>query len=102
VELIGQFTPEDRPDLFMVDMRLPDKGRDWVRSAVRGTSACEHVPMFVITNSGDDRDIAESYQLEASAVLLKPLSHAIFREEISRAGYLRGLECTKSALESVA
>jgi CheY-like chemotaxis protein len=80
VELIGHFT-QNCPDLFMVDLRLPDNGGGW---AVGGSSACEHVPMFVITSSGYDRDIAKSYRLGASAVLLKPLSRAIFREEITR------------------
>src|SRR5579864_4009551 len=36
VELIGHFTSEDRPDLFMVDLRLPDNGGFSVLSAVRG------------------------------------------------------------------
>jgi CheY-like chemotaxis protein len=88
VDLIGHFTQEDRPDLFMVDLRLPDNGGFAVLSAVKGSTACENVPLFVITSSGYDRDIAECYQLGASAVLCKPLSRAIFREEIARAGLI--------------
>jgi CheY-like chemotaxis protein len=90
VDLIGQFTSEDRPDLFMVDLRLPNNGGFSVLSAVRGTTACEHVPLFVITSSGYDRDIAECYELGASAVLCKPLSRASFREEIVRVGLIPG------------
>jgi len=90
VELIGHFTSEDRPDLFMVDLRLPDNGGFAVLTAVRNSGACENVPMFVITSSGYDRDIAECYQLGASAVLCKPLSRAIFREEIARVGLIPG------------
>ena len=37
-----------------------------------------------------DRDIAECYQMGASAVLCKPLSRAIFREEIARVGLIPG------------
>ena len=90
VDLIGHFTAEDRPDLFMVDLRLPDNGGFSVLSAVKNNSACESVPLFVITSSGYDRDIAECYQLGASAVLCKPLSRAIFREETARAGLIPG------------
>ena len=86
--MIGHFTPEDRPDLFMVDLRLPDNGGFSVISAVRGSPACENVPLFVITSSGYDRDIAECYELGASAVLCKPFSRAIFREEFARVGVL--------------
>ena len=46
------------------------------------------VPMFVITSSLYDRDIAESYQLGASAVLCKPLSRAKLRDELVRVGAL--------------
>ncbi len=90
VELIGHFTEEDRPDLFMVDLRLPENGGFAVLSAVKSSEACVEVPLFVITSSGYDRDIAECYQLGASAVLCKPLSRAIFREEIVRAGLIAG------------
>ena len=90
VDLIGHFTPEDRPDLFMVDLRLPDNGGFSVLSAVKSSPACENVPLFVITSSGYDRDIAECYQLGASAVLCKPLSRAVFREETARVGLIAG------------
>ena len=90
VDLIGHFTAEDRPDLFMVDLRLPDNGGFSVISAVKGSTACENVPLFVITTSGYDRDIAECYELGASAVLCKPLSRAIFRDEIARVGLIPG------------
>jgi len=90
VDLIGHFTAEDRPDLFMVDLRLPDNGGFSVITAIKGSTACENVPLFVITSSGYDRDIAECYQMGASAVLCKPLSRAIFREEIARVGLIPG------------
>jgi CheY-like chemotaxis protein len=90
VDLIGHFTEEDRPDLFMVDLRLPENGGFAVLSAVKSNQSCVEVPLFVITSSGYDRDIAECYQLGASAVLCKPLSRAIFREEIVRAGLIAG------------
>ena len=88
--MIAQFTEQDRPDLFLVDLRLPDNGGFSVLQAARSNEALTTVPMFVITSSLYDRDIAESYQLGASAVLCKPLSRAIFREEIARVGLIPG------------
>src|ERR1039458_2437076 len=66
--MIAQFTEHDRPDLFLVDLRLPDNGGFSVLQATRANEALTTVPMFVITSSLYDRDIAESYQLGASAV----------------------------------
>jgi CheY-like chemotaxis protein len=86
--MIAQFTELDRPDLFLVDLRLPDNGGFSVLQAARANEALTSVPMFVITSSLYDRDIAESYQLGASAVLCKPLSRAKLRDELVRVGAL--------------
>ena len=91
VDLVQQFTEDDRPDLFLVDLRLPDNGGFAVLSAVKQAAACSDVPVFVITSSLYDRDIAECYELGASAVLCKPLSRANFREELARVGVLPGV-----------
>lgn len=86
--MIAQFTERDRPDLFLVDLRLPDNGGFAVLQATRASEALAGVPMFVITSSLYDRDIAESYELGASAVLCKPLSRAKLRDELVRVGAL--------------
>ena len=88
LEMITQFTELDRPDLFLVDLRLPDNGGFSVLQATRNNEALVSVPMFVITSSLFDRDIAESYELGASAVLCKPLSRAKLRDELVRVGAL--------------
>lgn len=88
VGLIGQFTEADRPDLMLVDLRLPDNGGFSVLTAARSSEACANVPTFVITSSLYDQDIAQSYELGASAVLCKPLSRASLREELIRIGKL--------------
>lgn len=88
VGLIGQFTENDRPDLMLVDLRLPDNGGFSVLTAARSSEACNTVPTFVITSSLYDQDIAQSYELGASAVLCKPLSRASLREELIRIGKL--------------
>jgi CheY-like chemotaxis protein len=86
--LIHRFTEYDRPDLMLVDLRLPDHGGFEVLSAARCHEACAHVPTFVLTSSLYDQDVAQSYNLGASAVLCKPLSRANLREELVRIGKL--------------
>ena len=89
IGLIGQFTDQDRPDLMLVDLRLPEGGGFAVLSAIRAHDPCLSVPIFVITSSMYDLDIAQSYELGASAVLCKPLSRAILKEELARIGVIR-------------
>jgi CheY-like chemotaxis protein len=86
--LIDHFTEYDRPDLMFVDLRLPDNGGFEVLSAARSHEACAQVPTFVITSSLYDKDVAQSYDLGATAVLCKPLSRANLREELTRIGKL--------------
>ena len=88
--LIDQFTEHDRPDLVLVDLRLPDSGGFEVLSAVRSHEACAQVPAFVLTSSLYDKDVAQSYDLGAAAVLCKPLSRAILKEELARIGVIPG------------
>ena len=88
IGLISQFTEHDRPDLILVDLRLPDNRGLEVLSAATSQEACAQVPALVITSSLYDEDVARSYQLGASAVLSKPLSRASLREELVRIGTL--------------
>src|SRR5690349_18102588 len=59
MEMMAQFTEFDRPDLFLIDLRLPDNGGFSVMQAARSNPAIERVPLFVITSSLYDRDIAK-------------------------------------------
>jgi CheY-like chemotaxis protein len=86
--LIEHFTEQDRPDLILVDLRLPDNGGFEVLTAARSHEACAQVPTFVLTSSLYDKDVAQSYNLGAAAVLSKPLSRANLREELVRIGKL--------------
>src|SRR5271168_932388 len=95
VSVIAQFTEHDHPDLMLVDLRLPDNGGFAVLSAIRSHETCMNVTAFVITSSLYDQDIAQSYELGASAVLCKPLSRASLREELIRIGKLPPNDRTK-------
>ena len=83
INLIRDFTYLDRPDLIVVDLRLPKNGGFGVLSAVRAHAPSAQVPVFVVTSSVYDGDIALSYELGASTVLCKPLSRAKLRENWS-------------------
>src|ERR1035437_4782517 len=48
--MIAQFVEHDRPDLFLVCLRLPDNGCCSVLQATRANEALTAVPMFVITS----------------------------------------------------
>src|SRR6202166_1976955 len=88
VELIQQFTDTDRPDLMLVDLRLPDNGGFAVLLAARAHEPCSPLAVFVNTGSLDAVDVAQSYELGAPGVWCKPLSRAILKEELARIGVI--------------
>jgi CheY-like chemotaxis protein len=100
LSLITRFTDHDRPDLILIDLRLPDNGGFDVLAAVRSHEACVQVPALVLTSSLYDKDVAQSYELGASAVLCKPLSRANLREELTRIGKLAPKESSFRATTS--
>ena len=88
LDLVARFTEHDRPDLMLVDLRLPDNRGLEVLWAASAHEACAQVPTFVITSSRYDQEVAQSYQFGAPAVLSKPRSRASLREELVRIGSL--------------
>src|SRR5260370_12579441 len=67
--MISQFTDNDRPDLFLVDLRLPDNGGFSLLQAARGNEALRSVPMFLLTRPLYDPAISEGYPVDARAGL---------------------------------
>src|SRR5580698_195208 len=51
VGLVAQFTEHDRPDLMLIDLRLPDNGGFSILTAVHSSETCSSVPILVITSS---------------------------------------------------
>jgi len=86
--IIDNFTDLDRPDLVLVDLYLPNEGGFRVLSGLKAHGLPPEVPIFVVTSSMYDRDVALSYELGACAVLFKPLSRAQLKEELKRMGAL--------------
>jgi CheY-like chemotaxis protein len=86
--IIDKFTDTDRPDLILVDLYLPGEGGFRVLSGLRSHGLPSEVPIFVVTSSMYDRDVALSYELGACAVLFKPLSRAQLRDELRRMAVL--------------
>lgn len=79
----GKHAERDRtvqPDLILLDLKLPRiSGLDVLRR-IRATAATKLLPVVVLTASGEDADVARSYELGANAYLRKPVDFAIFIE----------------------
>jgi CheY-like chemotaxis protein len=71
------------PDLVLLDLNLPKlSGRD-VLVAIKEDRRLMHIPVIVLSASENEQDIARSYDLHATAYIVKPLTLAKFRDVVS-------------------
>jgi len=71
------------PDLVLLDLNLPKlSGRD-VLAAIKDDARLMHIPVIVLSASENEQDIARSYDLHATAYIVKPLTLEKFRDVVS-------------------
>ena len=68
----GEFADAARPDLILLDLNLPRKDGREVLLEVKLDPDLRRIPIIVLTTSGAERDIVESYQHGANAYITKP------------------------------
>jgi CheY-like chemotaxis protein len=70
------------PDVVLLDLNLPGKNGDEVLEAIRADPELETLPVVVLTSSGAQEDVVQSYDLQANAYLTKPVDPAEFVEVV--------------------
>ncbi len=68
------------PHLILLDLNMPHMDGLAVLDAIRAREALRDIPVVMLTTSGEERDIRESYAHGATAYVVKPLDFAQFRE----------------------
>lgn len=62
----------ERPDLVLLDLRMPGRDGHEVLQAVKGNDELKQIPVTVLTSSDRDDDISQSYGLGGNHFLTKP------------------------------
>ncbi len=72
----GFINPEDspRPDLILLDLRLPLIDGHEVLKAIKESSDLRTIPVVVLTTSQNKGDIMRAYSNYANSYLVKPMS----------------------------
>lgn len=76
----GEYTSVPRPDLILLDLNLPKKNGREVLAEVKGDPVLRSIPIVIMTVSQDERDIFESYNLNANCYIRKPVKFEEFIE----------------------
>lgn len=75
-----------RPDLILLDIRLPRRSGMDVLREIRKDGRFEFIPVVVLTTSADRADIREAYGLNVNSYLVKPFDFQAFRRLLEDLG----------------
>jgi CheY-like chemotaxis protein len=78
--------PNANPALVLLDLKLPKMDGTEVLKAIRQQQETHMTPVVMFTSSHEDRDLRRSYELGASAYVVKPFDLARFMEVIKGIG----------------
>ncbi len=72
------------PGLILLDLRLPKIDGLEVLQQLKAHPVYRNIPVVVLTTSGEDRDVARSYELGAASYIVKPVEFEKFQEVVER------------------
>lgn len=78
----GIYANEVRPDIILLDLNLPRKNGKEVLKEIKKDPGLKRIPVIVLTASSAERDIINSYDLNANCYITKPVSLEQFTEVI--------------------
>ena len=76
-----------RPDLILLDLNMPKmNGREFLQTVKRDEDLCS-IPVVVLTTSNADQDVLQSYELQASCYITKPVDFEQFQRIVQELGH---------------
>jgi len=74
------------PNLILLDLNMPGMGgKEFLRS-LKADATLKHIPVVVLTTSNAERDILDSYQLQAAGYIHKPSTLDEFKQVMGEIG----------------
>jgi CheY-like chemotaxis protein len=68
------------PDLILLDLNMPGMGGKNFLKELKSDEQLNSIPVVILTTSDADRDVLETYQLQAAGYIKKPASLEGFQE----------------------
>ncbi len=68
------------PDLILLDLNMPGMGGQELLKHLKADNELDIIPVVILTTSDSDKDILESFKLQAAGYIKKPVSLEGFHE----------------------
>jgi len=75
-------TPQ--PDLILLDLNMPGMGGKEFLRQIKQDEKVKQIPVVILTTSDAERDIIDSYKLQASGYVHKPVTLEEFKEGMKK------------------
>jgi CheY-like chemotaxis protein len=73
VEFLQTVVTHDKPDVILLDLKLPRKNGLEVLAWIRSRPGLRRIPVVVLTSSSHNQDVKRAYDLGANSYLVKPV-----------------------------
>jgi len=80
----GGYAGSRRPDLILLDLRLPRMSGDEVLAEVKQDGELRCIPVVIMTSSSDDRVINDAYDKHANCCVCKPANQDEYRDVVRK------------------
>ena len=74
----GEYSKAKRPDLILLDLNMPRLDGRETLAQIKADDNLKTIPVVVLTTSDADQDIRQSYELQASCYVTKPVDFEQF------------------------
>jgi len=78
----GQYADAPRPDLILLDLHMPRMGGLEVLAQIKKHSSWKRIPVVIMTNSTEEKDILGAYNEHANCYITKPIDMDKFMEAV--------------------
>jgi CheY-like chemotaxis protein len=75
-----------RPELILLDLNMPGMGGKEFLRQVKADDRLKQLPVIILTTSESDKDILDSYNLQSSGYVNKPVSLDDFKKVMEKIG----------------
>ena len=84
----GKFADYDKgnPAVILLDIKMPKMNGIEVLKHIRSNPELKLIPVIMVTSSGEEKDLVESYKLGANAYMVKPVDITQFIDAIKALG----------------